>query len=147
MRSSKITTSVRSKEQLESTVRDLERELYFARQGTIDLMPAYVRDVLMTLYGCRSRQDAFEWRDRTVQVVVALAEKTAEADRFNAPDRAFCPLCNGGSSAPGQRGYALPAGLRRHLLGELNMSQCVVMRAAFALAFSCAEDPSPKLRE
>lgn len=49
--------------------------------------------------------------------------------------RALCPLCKQGAQGTRDlKGYAVPDGLRRHLLGELNSRQCVVFGAAEAIA-------------
>lgn len=45
-----------------------------------------------------------------------------------------CPLCGGGTASPREEGYALPAGLMRHLLGSHNSPQYDVFEAAFELA-------------
>ncbi|MBR7894983.1 hypothetical protein [Burkholderia multivorans] len=49
--------------------------------------------------------------------------------------RALCPLCRqGAQGARDVRGFAVPAGLRRHLFGELNSQQYPIFRAAEAIA-------------
>lgn len=115
------------------TIDRLQRELYHARQAIIDLMDEETRGLLMTLYGCRSREEAYAWGD---DVIKKLVERAAGAQI--SPGRAICPLCKDGPQSGD--GYALPEGLRRHLAGwSSSIRQCSVMEAAVALAVQSAE--------
>ena len=91
-------------------MRQLERELYSARQTIIDLMPPPVRRILTGMYGCETRDGAYRWRDTVIKELIELSTETNPET-----SRAHCPLCNGSASSPYVEGFALPEGLRRHL--------------------------------
>lgn len=115
------------------TIDRLQRELYHSRQSIIDLMNEETRGLLMTLYGCRSREDAYAWGDDIIKTLVGRAAASQVS-----PGRAFCPLCKDGPQSGD--GFALPEGLRRHLAGwSSSIRQCSVMEAAVALAVQSAE--------
>jgi hypothetical protein len=64
-----------------------------------------------------------------------LAKPIPEKSPFYFGERAYCPLCGGGSSwGRYESGFALPAGMRRHLLGWGSNRKCQVMEAAIELA-------------
>ena len=48
--------------------------------------------------------------------------------------RAYCPLCEAGTSSPYERGFSVPEGLRRHLVGWGNTGACEVLEPIFGLA-------------
>jgi hypothetical protein len=120
----------------EKAIKNLREELYKSRQVIIDLMPDRLRVILMGLYRCENREQAYAWADTTVETILALAEPIPSS-----PQRAYCPLCNDGAAT--EPGYLLPGGLRRHLAGGMNMQQCSVMKTATALALYCATSLNP----
>lgn len=115
----------------------LRSDLYIARLAIIELMPADVQSILTNYYPCSSREDAVRWTHNTAEKIVKLADvRSSEemGDGRNLSPRAFCPLCGQESSTPFMlRGFAIPEGLLRHLLGSHNSHQCNVFKAAEAL--------------
>jgi hypothetical protein len=63
-----------------------------------------------------------------------LADVLPSNPVFLEHDRAYCPLCGAGNSGPYEDGFALPEGLRRHIVGWGNMRRCPVFEAAYRLA-------------
>jgi hypothetical protein len=111
-------------------IRDLEDELYRARQAIIDLMPEQKQSILMSFYECESRQEAYAWREKIAAELIG----TAEVIRSYNSDRACCPLCGDGSSSGYEPGYGVPVGLTRHLTGWGRVRECRVFAAASAIA-------------
>jgi hypothetical protein len=111
-------------------IKDLESELYLARQAIIDLMPEQRQHILMSFYKCESRQEAYAWREKIAEELIG----TAEVIRSYDSDRAWCPLCGDGSSSGYEPGYSVPVGLTRHLTGWGRVRQCSVAAAASAIA-------------
>lgn len=112
----------------------LTNELWRARQAIIDLMPPAVAEVLSSYHCCTFEQKG-AWQTETVEKLIDAAETlpTSESPYFS-ERRARCPLCGSGSMSPYTEGFAVPEGLRRHLVGSGNAAQCEVMHAAAALA-------------
>lgn len=114
--------------------RRLRDELYLARRNLINLM-----DLQGLLSAYRSAHDfdqVDEWR-RAAAATVLTAALVRPGEEMGDPrwPRALCPLCRQGAQGTRDvRGYAVPEGLRRHLLGELNSRQCPVFAAAEAIA-------------
>ncbi len=118
----------------EQTIRGLREELYEARRAIIALMPEGVQAILQSYYSCTSRQDGYRWEGEAADSIVALAEPITPEGPSLSSHRAYCPLCGQGSTTPYESGFALPEGLRWHLLGRGQMRQCSVMGAAVRLA-------------
>jgi hypothetical protein len=114
----------------EQTIRDLESELYVARQAIIDLMPEQQRQILWSFFRCESREDTYVWKDKIAEELIG----TAEVIRSYNSDRAYCPLCGDGSSSGYEPGYSVPVGLTRHLTGWGRVRECPVVAAASAIA-------------
>jgi hypothetical protein len=95
-----------------------------------------LQGLLRGYLGVRDHDQLDEWRRETAAAVLAVAQIRPGAEMGDPRwPRALCPLCRQG--AKGTRdvsGYAVPEGLRRHLLGELNSQQCPVFGAAEAIA-------------
>ena len=89
-------------------------------------MPGSSFGVIVRPWNLPSDFNPYRWPQESAARIIA---KTMPL--HDSPDRAPCPLCNG---HPDQHaGYALPAGLERHLIGKLGQRQCVVMKAAQTL--------------
>jgi len=126
-----------SRDERDETIRRLESDLYMARLEIVRLAPEQFQSVLESFHSCASRTEAYQWRDEVADKVVEAAVPISDGMR---PDlfgeRGYCPLCNGGAQNyyAHQRGFSLPEGLRRHLVGFGNIRECPVMKAAMALA-------------
>ncbi|RQQ08387.1 hypothetical protein DF161_29135 [Burkholderia stagnalis] len=86
--------------------------------------------------GVRDDNELDSWRRATLAAVLDNAQ-VRPGEEMGDPrwPRALCPLCRQGAQGTRDvRGYAVPEGLRRHLLGELNSLPCPVFRAAEAIA-------------
>lgn len=134
----------------EATIRRLEEDLFMARRTIVELMPEQFQRVLDSFRG-DDRTAVWEWAEKAADQIVDLCD-TAEQKYYDgyplgAP-RAPCPLCGGGSSTPYDKGFALPTGLFRHLMGSHNSRQCEVFGAALQLALTRADFrtswPEPK---
>lgn len=113
-------------------IRGLEDDLFFARDALIRLMSPEAQEILTSHYQCRTKEESWRWPDLAAEKVVALCGEQDEETYCQ--QRAWCPLCGEGGSAPGQEGFTIPIGLQRHLLGSHNARQCSVFGAAHALA-------------
>ncbi|WP_124800606.1 hypothetical protein [Paraburkholderia phosphatilytica] len=125
---------------LRDKVHRLETDLFVARDALIYLLDA--RDLLSGFYGIRDRSQLREWREATATKVIEAAWVRPGEEMGDARwPRALCPLCRQGADARRDvRGFAVPNGLRRHLLGELNSRQCPVFGAAEGMARSRIEN-------
>jgi hypothetical protein len=132
-----------STQDLESKVRQLRNDLFVARQALIYLMDQ--QDLLRGYFGIHDFDKLREWRLERAEAVMKEAW-VRPGEEMGDPrwPRALCPLCRQGAQAGRDvRGFAVPEGLRRHLLGELNSRQCAV----FAAAESIARDSIHEARE
>lgn len=112
----------------------LKEELDSARRTILDLMPERIQKLLSSYTSCTSSEEAWGWKTRVTDSLIEIAEVLPnDAPRY-LPDTAYCPLCRAGSSAPFAKGFTIPEGLRRHLVGWGNVHQCKVMAAAIGLA-------------
>lgn len=123
---------------LKEDLQRAEGELFNTRCAMIQLMPEEIAAELMGFYSCHSERDFFSWRRSVVDNIVGRAVPVPEASVLQ--PRGWCPLCRGGSSGPYATGFTLPEGLRRHLEGFGNVSQCPVTTAAFALGRDALAD-------
>jgi hypothetical protein len=120
----------------QETLDRLKLELYEARWAltNLGLLPDEAPQLLHGYVKCESREETYGWERAVVEGVIALAKPVLDDDRLDPRERAFCPLCGGGSNSPYYRGFTLE-GLRRHLAGWGSRSnQCDVMSAAMSLA-------------
>ncbi|CAI8823485.1 hypothetical protein [Methylocaldum szegediense] len=121
-------------EPYEEKINALEDRLREARYTILNLVPKEAQEALKSYLSCESRQETYGWLDRTAETIVSLAQILAPEKGSYFSDRAYCPLCGGESTSPYERGFAVPEGLRRHLVGWGNTRPCAVLEAAFALA-------------
>lgn len=124
-------------------IQRLESDLFFARRAIVGLMSPAAKDILKRYNTCASLEDLCNWADAAAKELVALCDARASEVMGDGPDkspRSMCPLCGEGSAtASGVRGFAVPVGLTRHLLGAHNSGQCVVFGAAYELGRSLIE--------
>lgn len=133
-------------------IRNLEDDLYMARQAIINLMPEHIRSVLAASTWCETVDEVLDWErwavDRFLDFVELLPGH--ERDEFPRYRRANCPLCRGEASTPYNRGYAVPEGLTRHLRGSHGNHRCDVVDAAYqqarARALRIRDQGAPRLR-
>jgi hypothetical protein len=118
----------------EETITRLRDELFQARWVILELMPEGAQKILHSFLDCESRQERANWKDIAADGIIALAKPIQSQGPFQLVDRAYCPLCGGGSSSPYESGFTLDEGLRRHLLGWGNAHRCQIMEAAVLLA-------------
>lgn len=122
---------------IDEKITQLEWKLYQARETILALMPGGVQEILRSYRSCASRDDANQWNHTVVEKIISLAEELPSPRVSFLPRYAKCPLCSSVSMAPFQPGFALPEGLRRHLVGWGNARQCGVFNAVSALAWDC----------
>jgi hypothetical protein len=111
----------------------LRDELFLARDTIIGLMPEPQMLLLEAYCYCETFEEADEWERWVVDGLIELADKRPGldmGDRSPGAVRAWCPLCGLGASDPYRRGFAVPLGLGRHLLGSHGSQRCRVFRAA-----------------
>jgi hypothetical protein len=112
-------------------LRDLERQVADLRHTVIDLAPERFRDLLQVCnHSISSRRDCADWKR---EAIAAIVEQTEPEPRLSMLDeRSACPLC-GSYGITCRSGFALPEGLRRHLVGDRKARPCKVIQAAFNL--------------
>jgi len=118
----------------EKEISALSNKLREARYTILSLMPKAAQEALKSYLSCESRQETHGWVNRTAETIVSLAHILPPEEGSYFSNRACCPLCGGESSSPYERGFTVPEGLRRHLIGWGNTRPCEVLEAAFALA-------------
>jgi len=120
---------------LENRTRALETDLDAAYRTILEMVPSeQLRDALKSYYPADPDVPGWAWREKLAQQVISAAVILPSGGSATV-DRAYCPFCGQGASSPSDVGYALPEGLRRHLLGwGANSKNCEVMRAATSLA-------------
>lgn len=116
--------------------RKLKDELYSARTFIIEMVAPEFERVLSSYYNFE-KENAYDWLGSITEIIIEMAEAKAQVpddaqiwQEFRAP----CPLCCRGVQFPGEPGFKLPEGLRRHLMGSHNSQQCFVTETAKALA-------------
>ena len=113
---------------------DLQDRLETACYSIINLMSEEARDILRSYSECKSRSDSWHWRERTAHIIIGIAE-AFPSELPGMAARAYCPLCGDGAAVLYEKGFKLPEGLRRHLIGwGGRRNQCSVLRAAMELA-------------
>jgi hypothetical protein len=130
----------------EAEIRRLQDELSHARYTIISLMPEEIEKILTSYYSCKSRQETYGWADIAATEIIEFAEILSPEEGSYFSERAYCPLCKDGSNSYYERGFSVPEGIRRYLVGYGNTHQCRVFEAAQKLArnhwhdeFSAAE--------
>lgn len=132
----------------DAEIQKLKAALYIARLTILTLMPESLRRPLEVATYCESRQDVHDWENWAIDQVMAQAvERPGLEMGTPGHTRAFCPLCGGGSQAPYTSGFAMPAGMRRHLEGSHGSHRCAVFSAAIDPCFEeIAERAKPGYR-
>jgi len=119
-------------------VLELKRKLHDTRRTVISIVPEKFRELLRSYQYLNGKDNAWGWGEATAGEIVALADIHTAAEMGDLPSnspRAQCPLCDGHSSAAahGISGFAVPDGLKRHILGTHTSKQCDVFFAALEL--------------
>jgi hypothetical protein len=127
-------------EKLRDENRRLKDALFLARHNLVGLMD--LQDLLSGHWKTRDYDQVDKWRQQAAAAVLAAAQVRPGAEMGDPRwPRALCPLCRRGAQAARDvRGFAVPEGLRRHLLGELNSQQCPVFAAAEEMARDSIRD-------
>jgi len=127
---------------LEEAVRRLESEFFVTRMAMIGLMRSEFEKALYGFLGCKTFEAASKWAEGSANSVIELASRSEQPTEreWDGRYRVLCPLCNQGSQSWYGRGYLLPEGLRRHLLGTYSAKQCPVFRAAHEIALDGARE-------
>lgn len=117
----------------EDKIRYLEYELYSARRFIVSHAPARYRDILENLASCRSADHFLGLEYKAVEDIITECNSTLSNDKsWNR--RVLCPLCDDRPPAAyAEQGFTFPEGLRRHLTGYGNVSQCDVFKACCKL--------------
>lgn len=118
----------------DDVVRKLKDELWMARYALLRTLPAELHQLLISYHSCETRKESYRWLDRIAEAILGVAKPLPETIQSWSGPRGMCPLCGDGSSSPYERGFALPEGLRRHLVGYGNTHQCVFTETAVKLA-------------
>jgi hypothetical protein len=117
------------------TSESLKQDLSIVRWTVLSLMPEDVQSILRSYYKCGSEEEAIRWEGVTAEKIIALAEILPSKGWAYSGERAYCPLCKHGANSPFEEGFAVPEGLRRHLVGwGGNTHQCGIFRVASELA-------------
>jgi hypothetical protein len=121
------------RDQRDQEVRRLKDELDDARRTILSLMPDAVHGELSSYSQCESRAASCRWLEDVAARLIERVEAT-QRSAYHQP-RAPCPLCDSSPNSPyDEGGFTVPEGLRRHLVGWGNVSQCDVTEAAWHLA-------------
>lgn len=126
-------------------IRRLEADLWTARYSLVNLMPENIARLLLNYHRCETESHFYSWQREVVDSIIDLAHPEPKISYLQ--DRAYCPLCRGGTSGPYESGFTLPEGLRRHLTDYGNVSQCPVTEAAFNLARDRLQETFVRSRE
>jgi hypothetical protein len=120
----------RPRVEVDPRVRELENELYMAHETILRLAPDEFHDLLKSYYSCKTRSEAYQWANEVAEAVIEKATPIEEDRGWGL--RAYCPLCREGAQSfySYERGYSLPEGLRRHLVGFGRIRECSVMEVA-----------------
>jgi len=118
----------------EETIARLRTKLSEARLVIIDLMPEEAQEILRSFHNCESREERNNWQALAVHGIILLAKPIPRQGPFQLVERAYCPLCGGGSMSLYESGFSISKGLHRHLLGWGDNRRCQVMEAAVLLA-------------
>jgi hypothetical protein len=127
-------------DRLRDEIQHTKNELFKARHSLVDLMDP--QDLLGGHWKTSDYDQVDEWRMEAMVAVLAAAQVRPGAEMGDPRwPRALCPLCRRGAQGTRDvRGFAVPEGLRRHLLGESNSQQCPVFGAAEAMARDGVKD-------
>jgi hypothetical protein len=117
-------------------IRGLEEALWLAHYRMINLMAYEKERILSGYHRVEDLSSAYLWLGEAADALIAMADAKPGFEMGDPGTRlrAVCPLCGDGAQTPYVEGFAVPIGLRRHLMGEYNSHQCTVMAAALWLA-------------
>jgi hypothetical protein len=118
----------------DSEIRELENDLYFARSTVLDLLPESIQDILKSYYQVGTVKETYMWLGDVSSDLIDVASPLPRESVYEMNDRAICPLCGCGPQSLYDKGFVLPEGLRRHLEGGGNSSQCKVLKVVSGLA-------------
>lgn len=118
----------------DDVIRELKNELWMARYALLRTLPDELHQLLISHRGCETRKASYGWLDRVAEAILKVAQPLPETIQSWSGPRGMCPLCGDESSSPYERGFALPEGLRRHLVGYGNTHQCIFTETAMKLA-------------
>ena len=121
----------------DARIKQLESDLYMAREDILHLAPEEFHDILKSHYSCQTRSETYRWLDTIAELISDRATPIPDLPGVEIfGERGYCPLCRGGAQSfyAHESGFRLPEGLRRHLVGYGNTRQCSVIAAAKTLA-------------
>lgn len=117
----------------DKTIDRLKDELWMLRSQIINLPSYEMGQILRSFYACPSMDETYVWLDQVAAKIISYAVPL-EPEPSIWGGRANCPLCGLGAGSPYQEGFALPEGLRRHLVGYGNTHKCLFTETAQILA-------------
>ncbi|WP_086382306.1 hypothetical protein [Caballeronia sordidicola] len=125
-------------------IRELEEALWLAHYRMINLMAYEKERILSGYHHVEDLSSAYRWLGEAANALIKIADAKPGFEMGDPGTRlrAVCPLCGDGAQTPYVEGFAVPIGLRRHLMGEYNSQQCTVMAAALWLARDSARRAS-----
>jgi len=115
-------------------IRQLREALEFTRQIMIGLLPTEIAKALRNFVSQYAASGDWELIQDLPEKLVEMAYDSAFWPPLYGCQRALCPLCGQGSQTPYEKGFALPIGLQRHLMGQSNATQCGVMEIILDMA-------------
>lgn len=127
-------------DQRDEIIRSLKDELWLVRYNLLRTLPDDLYGLLDGYRNCETRKEFYDWVDHVAVAIGDLAKPLPESLHGWGAPRALCPLCRGGSDSYYDRGFAIPEGLRRHLVGYGNTRKCVFMETAEKLALASCGD-------
>lgn len=117
----------------DEVIRQLKEDLWMLRYSVLHLLPYEIGQILDSYRQCSSRRETYRWIDNVAEKIVEYAQPL-DSHMSGWGSRANCPLCDQGADSPYRDGFALPEGLRRHLVGYGNTHQCLFTDVAQRLA-------------
>lgn len=121
-------------ENKDEAIRILKDELWMTRYALLSRAPPEIYMLLSSYRSCESRQATYRWLDGVAEKIVESAEPLSESASGWASSRALCPACGEGANSYYERGFALPEGLRRHLVGYGRSQHCIFTEIALKVA-------------
>jgi hypothetical protein len=118
----------------EHEIRQLKDTLGLTRQILIGLLPWETAEALRHFIQEYSTSGDWKLIQDLPEKLVEMAYDSAFWPPLYGCQRALCPLCGQGSQSPYEKGFALPIGLQRHLMGRGNATQCGVMEIILDMA-------------
>lgn len=119
----------------EKEFQEIKEELEETRYIMIGTLPYEVGSMARKFVSDYAEENNVKRLTDFISNLINYASKSA----FTSPGvstsaRAYCPLCNGGGNDYYVRGFSIPIGLERHLLGHNNSYQCGVMSILLKMA-------------